>query len=450
MRFEVALTACPEGVDVYDIHTGTLLRSINSQNNQGSMAVLEDDYVVLTQKDKPVVHIYCWKTGASQLRCSVPEQITSLAVSHDQQYFVAGGCSGKVYIWSMATGTLLNCFQAHYKKVSTICFTSDDSFLLTGGDDSTVNAWLFDSHLLIPATSYSKPVSPWVEWAEHTLPVTALFAGTGLAGRVVSCSLDRTCKMYDIPSKSMLFSFVFPSFVTSVVLDPAESNVFCGAGDGNIYKRSLLGDHDQQENSVLVFKGHKLSITSLDISFNGSLLLSASEDGTSCIWDTSTGQLLRTMTKNRATYQNALIVQDTNSFLGVQSTFTRGSSNKVKELFPMLKKHVNGMSAEDSSYPFKLKGSRQNKRKYEKPIGSGKSNIDDAWPIFFSGEVGRVDLEKRVAEEVAANQQAQLELERWKKVSRSLYTFCADQIVEDCKLAGEDAEDDDENGEQEG
>ena len=90
MRFEVALACSSEGVDVYDVQTGSVLRSINVQNSgSGKFAILGDEYLVLSQSDK-VVQIWSWKTGAQQIRCPVPEKLCCFAISHDQKYLAAG------------------------------------------------------------------------------------------------------------------------------------------------------------------------------------------------------------------------------------------------------------------------------------------------------------------------------------------------------------------------
>ena len=42
----------------------------------------------------------------------------------------------------IATGSLVRMFDAHYKAVTTIQFTSDDAIMVTGGEDSAVNVWV--------------------------------------------------------------------------------------------------------------------------------------------------------------------------------------------------------------------------------------------------------------------------------------------------------------------
>ena len=116
MRFELAVASAQDGIDVYEVHSGTLLRSIVLHNNAGTFATLGDEYLINYQNDKAFVQIFSWKTGAMQIRSIVPEKLTSIAISNSQSYVVGGTGTGKVYVWSLGNGELVNCFHAHYKK----------------------------------------------------------------------------------------------------------------------------------------------------------------------------------------------------------------------------------------------------------------------------------------------------------------------------------------------
>ena len=110
----------------------------------------------------------------------------------------------------------LDSASAHYKAVSALSFTSDGSFFVSGAEDTVVKAWNFGDILALSAAArahsaqsntlsggqtHGEPQA-WCEWADHALPITHIFCGAGgLNGRVLTSSLDRTCKLFDIPSK---------------------------------------------------------------------------------------------------------------------------------------------------------------------------------------------------------------------------------------------------------
>ena len=50
--------------------------------------------------------------------------------------------AGKIFLWNVTTGEQLRAWDAHFKKVTALRFTDDDSFLVSGGEDAVVNVWL--------------------------------------------------------------------------------------------------------------------------------------------------------------------------------------------------------------------------------------------------------------------------------------------------------------------
>jgi WD40 repeat protein len=74
-----------------------------------------------------------------------------LACTSDGAYLSGGGASGRIYFWEVASGRLLRVWPAHYKAVSCLVFSEDDSLLISGADDGLVNVWplLRSPHLAV-------------------------------------------------------------------------------------------------------------------------------------------------------------------------------------------------------------------------------------------------------------------------------------------------------------
>lgn len=77
---------------------------------------------------------------------------------HTSNYVFSGGKSGKIYVWSSFSSSVMNnkdvsmsssssssnllcVFQAHYRSVHKIAFSSCGGFLITGGADGIVHLW---------------------------------------------------------------------------------------------------------------------------------------------------------------------------------------------------------------------------------------------------------------------------------------------------------------------
>ena len=95
----------------------------------------------------------------------------------------------------IASGNLLFAREAHYQPLTHLCFTSDEAFLFSGGDDAVIHTWrLLD---LVDFNLRSEEIVPIQSWNEHTLAVTGIVCGSGtaMAGRVYTSSLDKTVKV---------------------------------------------------------------------------------------------------------------------------------------------------------------------------------------------------------------------------------------------------------------
>ncbi len=93
--------------------------------------------------------------------------------------------------------------------------TDDDSFLITGGEDSLINVWKLDECL-----SSDDVVKPFHSFSQHSLAITGLYVSYGGFNSIIgSTSLDRTCKVpffqvekLDLayPFKEALVEYYFP------------------------------------------------------------------------------------------------------------------------------------------------------------------------------------------------------------------------------------------------
>ena len=85
--------------------------------------------------------------------------------------------------------------EAHYQPLTHMCFTPDEAFLFSGGDDAVLHTWrVLD---LVDFNLQSDEITPIQSWNEHALAVTGLVCGSGTAmtARLYTSSLDKTVKV---------------------------------------------------------------------------------------------------------------------------------------------------------------------------------------------------------------------------------------------------------------
>lgn len=249
-KLEAIVACAKDGVDIFDLRSGSFLHSFNVPL-AGQPALLDDEHILVNTADRSGLQVWSWKTGQQKTKSYLSDKTRAVAVSPDGYFIAAGTAGGQLQVWDALTGELLRVWEAHYKAVSALAFTADGSFLVSGGEDAIVNVWLLGD-CLAPADA-SESVSgssssggggectPYAQWSDHALTVTSVFCSPlGPAGRIVTASLDRTCRVWEVASKSLIASFVLPCGLHCAAMDPAETVIAAAGADGNIYSVPLL------------------------------------------------------------------------------------------------------------------------------------------------------------------------------------------------------------------
>jgi len=225
-------------VHVWDVGTGTAIATLKGNMSDCHAIAFAKDLVVASQRTKNQVLVWRWTKDQPLLRFGVPERLTAVALSKSGRLCAGGGSSGKTFLWEVSTGELLRVWDAHYGRVCKLLFTDDDEMLLTAGDDAAVNVWR--TQALIRASSDTTLTARHC-WTAHTLPITDVACGTlgGSRGWVATCSLDHTCKVWNLTDGSALFSVTCPSPLRSIAFTANDTRIAAGASDGRIYVLDL-------------------------------------------------------------------------------------------------------------------------------------------------------------------------------------------------------------------
>jgi WD40 repeat protein len=122
--------------------------------------------------------------------------------------------------------------------------------------------------------------------SQHTLPVTGLAVGAGEANpRVVTCSMDQTCRVWSTATGACLQTVLLPSPLTCTSLHWTEQGCFLGAADSKIYHIALSTSDRNAADSysavtagagaeVTAMVGHTQAVTALSLDLDGALLVS--------------------------------------------------------------------------------------------------------------------------------------------------------------------------------
>jgi len=99
------------------------------------------DYLMSSQNNEQALVFHRWGKTQPLFKCRTPETMGPIVSTPDGLYVLAGGRSGKAYAWEVASGLLVQSWDAHFKSVTCMTLTSDGGFLITGSEDTMVRAW---------------------------------------------------------------------------------------------------------------------------------------------------------------------------------------------------------------------------------------------------------------------------------------------------------------------
>jgi WD40 repeat protein len=99
------------------VHTGTALTSFKANAcPPNGLSPLGRDYFVAAQLGRGgSLHVWAWHKDQPHQRSFASEPLTAVAATPDGVFLAAGGASGAVHLWETSSGRLLKSWPAHYK-----------------------------------------------------------------------------------------------------------------------------------------------------------------------------------------------------------------------------------------------------------------------------------------------------------------------------------------------
>jgi WD40 repeat protein len=257
--------------------------------------------------------------------------VTSVAFHPAGDLLASSSADQTIRLWSVRTGQCLNLLQGHSNWVQSVSFSPDGEILASSGDDRTIRLWSVRTgeclKLLQGHTS-------WI-WAIRFSPNGKLLA---------SSSADQTIRLWSVDAGECVNRLQgHTRQIQSIAFSPDGQLLSSASGDETVRLWEV-----STGQCLKTLQGHSNNVWSVAFSPDGKILASGSLDQTVRLWDVNTGNCLNTLpvlthsVRSSIAFANHSAVQETSgepslkeidSSIASGHTLATGSQNGTIQLW---------------------------------------------------------------------------------------------------------------------
>ncbi|MGB3535658.1 MAG: caspase family protein [Microcoleaceae cyanobacterium] len=232
-----------------------------------SVAISPNGIYIASGNQAGEITIRNQNTGKLTTLPTRPESINTLSFSSDNQYLVSGGEDKVVRVWNLTNSELENEFKGHGKTINTVIFSPDNQYIYSGSDDTYLRLWSLEED------------PQFGNWWTHDHRVTSVSASEN--NHIVFGSEDGKVFIWEKKKQEVTpLQTNSNSPVNAVAISQNGELIVSGRQDGKLI---VTGKQQSiQENTST--KWEDAAISSVAMTPDGRFIVSGSENGKVRLW----------------------------------------------------------------------------------------------------------------------------------------------------------------------
>ena len=262
----------PDYIKLWDVATGQNIFTIDENNASilsGLVAFSPNGKIFAFESKRDVI---LWDVATRTTIATLKghrNSLSSLSFSPDGTTLASGGYDRTVKIWDIKTQSNVTTFKGHTGAVYSVAFSPDGTMVASGSENGTVKLWDVATKQNV-ATLGGHP--DYVEFVAFSPDGTIL----AVAARHI-----RLWNVENSHNIVMLTDYDSSTYANSVSFSPDGTLLAIGA------RREIKLWDVASRKAIATLEGHTAAVNDVSFFLDGSILASASRDGTILLWDVS-------------------------------------------------------------------------------------------------------------------------------------------------------------------